>query len=195
MGTRSFGLGLLAVVALVGGCASDARTVTTGKVRLSADREPFTFSSWDVSRVEWSAAPNDSKDVPPNVAAVLIGGKVVPLRTLTLTLAKRTPGLKVGTPANVDDHHGNTFANATPVTGSGFKFDYVGERMVHFVAEGYDNDGSPSQPVFECVDGDRRDAFGDIKQYALPLTHDECIDLFGGAQGLETDINIPPFSP
>ncbi len=194
MGTRTLAVGLLAAaVVFAGGCASDQRTVTTGKVRLSADREPFTFSSWDVGRVEWSAAPNDGKDVPPNVSAVLSGGKIVRLRQLTLAKAKGLPGMTVGAPAHVDDHHGNVFATATPVTGSGFHFDFVGERLVHFVAAGYDKDGTPSEPVFETVGLDRRDAYGDVKQYAMPLTHDQCVDLFGGAAGLETDIVVPPF--
>ena len=196
MGSRAFAVGLLAVVALAGGCASDRRTVTAttkGRVWLSADREPFTFSSWDVSRVEWSA--KDARDVPPNVAAVLPGGKIVPLRGLTLTKARQTAGLTAGPPARVDDHHGAVFAAATPVTGGGFHFDFVGERLVHFVAAGYDNDGTPSEPAFEAVEGDHVDAYGDVKQYALPLTHDECVDLFGGAEGLETELAVPAVLP
>jgi hypothetical protein len=196
MGNRSLAVGLLAVAVLAGGCASDKKTVSTGpagKVWLSADREPFAFSSWDVGRVEWSAAGD--KGVPPDVAAVLTGGTIVPIRSLTLTKAKQIPALTVGPAAKVDDHHGTTFDGATPAKGSGFEFDFVGDRLVHFVAAGYDNDGNPSQPVFEALKGDHRDAYGDVKQYALPLTHDECVDLFGGANGLETEINVPPFTP
>ena len=189
--------GVLAAWALSGGCASDSKTATAGAaghVRLSADREPFTFSSWDVGRVEWSAPPADAAAVPPNVAAVLGNGTVLPLRQLTLAKARSTAGLTVAAPARVDDGHGAVYAAATPVTGSGFHFDFAGDRLVHFVATAYDNNGSPSEPTFRALDVSRTDAYGDVKQYALPLGHDECVDLFGGAAGLETELNLPPLT-
>ncbi len=187
----------VAVLAALGGCASDQKTAVSGQsghVRLSADREPFTFSSWDVGRVEWSAPPGDANAVPPHVAAVLPKGAVLPLRQLTLAQARATPGLTVGPAARLDDGHGAVYASATPVVGGGFHFDFAGDRLVHFVAAAYDADGNPAEPVFRALDVSRTDAFGDVKQYSLPLGHDECVDLFGTAGGLETELNVPPIT-
>jgi hypothetical protein len=186
---------IIAGLMLATGCASDQRVATAGKVRLSAAREPFTFSSWDVGRVEWSAAPKETHAVPPNVAVVLLDKTVVPLRLLTLDKARRTPALTVGTPARLDDGHGVVYDRVTPVTGSGFRFDFAGDRLVHFVAAPYDNAGSPSEPVFEALDVQRTDAYGDVKQYALPLSQAGCIDLFGSGEGLDTDLVLPPLLP
>ena len=198
MGSRQFFAGVLAVAVWTGGCANDQKTATSGPqghVRLSAAREPFTFSSWDVGRVEWSAPPNGAAAAPPNVAAVLITKAVVPLRSLTLEKARQTPGLTVGAPARVDDGHGVVYDAATPVTGSGFRFDFAGDRLVHFVAAPYDNAGSPAEPVFEALDVHRTDTYGDVKQYALPLGQPECVDLFGNGAGLDTDLKLPPVLP
>ena len=184
-----------AAIATTAGCADDHKTATAGpngKVRLSAAREPFTFSSWDVGRVEWTAPPADAAALPPHAAVVLTNRTVLPLRELTLAKARTTPGLTVGKPEKVDDGHGGVYANATPVDGSGFHFDFADDRLVHFVAAPYDNAGSPAQPVFEALDVSRTDAYGDVKQYPMPLGHDECVDLFGGAAGLETELKVPP---
>ncbi len=179
------------------GCANDQRVATTpGHVRLSGDREPFTFSSWDVGRVEWSAPANEPNAVPPDVSAVLADKTVVPLRGLTLAKAKATPGLTVGPAAKADDGQGNVWPSATPATGSGFHFDFVGDRLVHFVAAPVNNpDGSTTQPVMENHAAADLDANGDVRLYTLPLDHDSCIRLFGGAQGLETQFSLPPVLP
>ncbi len=188
-----------AAAATGGGCARDNKVATAGpagQLRLSAAREPFTFSSWDVGRVEWSAPPADPNAVPPDVAAVLANGRELPLRKLTLAVARGTPGLTVGPPARCDDGHGAVYDPATPVTASGFHFDFAGDRLVHFVAAGVPTpDGGVTQPVFHALAVDRRDANGDPILYAMPLGRTQCADLFGTTEGLQTDLALPAILP
>ena len=181
------------------GCVQDKRTSTAGQfhnVRLSANREPFTFSSWDVDRVEWSAPLKTPDAPPPDVSALLGKDTVLPVRGLTLTKARQTPGLTVGAPAKVDDGQGNVWPTATPAAGGGFRFDFVGDRLVHFVAAPVANpDGSSTAPVFENHAAVDVDADGDVRQYPLPLDHDTCVHLFGTADGLETELALPAVLP
>ena len=189
----------LSIVAVLAGCASDHKTVTSGPanhVRLSGDREPFVFSSYDVGRVEWSCPDKDANAVPPDVSAVLADGTVLPLRGLTLATAKATRGLSVGPATKVDDGQGDVWPAATPATGSGWRFDFVGDKLVHAVAAPVANpDGSTTQPALENHAVQDADVNGDVRVYTLPLDHDACVHLFGGANGLETDLQFQKLLP
>jgi hypothetical protein len=191
MSRRRLTVELLAcgVMLALSACANDHKDAMPGHVRLSADREPFTFSSWDIGRVEWPYPPGGSSTAP-NVAAVLTNGTVVPLRGLTLATARTMPGFTVGRPSGT-----GPYGSATPVNGSGFHLDFAGERLVHFVAAGYEKDGNPVQPIFENRNADDRDANGEVRQYVMPLDHDACVRLFGAANGLETDLSVPGLLP
>ena len=173
---------VLSLFAGVGGCAHDHREAAAGPVKLSADREPFTFSSWDISKVEWTATAKAPQ--PPDVSAVMADGTVLPLRGLT-------PGqVRPKAEPSTRPTSGDSF------DASGFHFDFTGDRLTHFVAAPITKpDGSTVQPVFQNHGGDDRDVNDDVRQYPLPLDHDTCVHLFGGADGMDTQLALPAVLP
>ena len=182
-------------VALSVGCAHDQKTAVAGPrhhLRLSGDREPFTFSSYDIGRVEWSSPAGEPVAEPPDVSAVVGKGTVLPIRGLTLEQAKAADGMTAGPPAKATDASGHSWPAATPVTGSGFRFDFVDGRLVHFVAAPVTlPDGGTLQPVFENHAKADLDVNGQVRRYTLPLDHDGAEHLFGNFEGLETDLTLP----